>query len=465
MFVRRVQDPVHGLMEFRGMEAALVEMASAPEIQRLRQIRQLGLTHLVFPGAEHSRFAHSLGAAHLAIRFARQVRRVSRQLLSKSVQPQADDIRDLGLAALCHDIGHGPLSHMWEREVIREEFDRSAWKQALGLTGKQGLDGLKWHELTTQALLAWPEGDLHNRLERYESGLSDRIGGLLAGQHWLPYLPRLLNGDIDVDRCDFVARDAMFSGVAYGRYDLEWLMSTITLGFDHSEPVVGFDRRKAVRVLEQFLIARRALYDTVYQHRTVRAAEGMFGLFLKRLKHLTRNESLPPFSNRGLIRPIVRLFQTGTLQPEELLALDDSTLWVLVRDVAAHPRGDKALSELARRLLNRDLFKGVAVEPETVGQLKRKESKRRSDVEDIIRKVTGHTEPEYFFYLDELKLDLLAESGEPTGRYGSALLVDTGRSDRPVTLARNQDPFRAYRKETTDGFSSHGTLLMRSSSS
>src|SRR5438552_5396533 len=120
--VQRVQDSVHGLMEFRGMETLVIEVLRTPEVQRLRRIRQLGLVHLVFPGGEHSRLVHSLGAAYLAVLFGRRLR-------DAGVDDPA--IRDFALAALFHDLGHGPLSHAWEREIVGEHFDTARWKTKL----------------------------------------------------------------------------------------------------------------------------------------------------------------------------------------------------------------------------------------------------------------------------------------------------------------------------------------------
>src|SRR5580704_886929 len=121
--VQRIQDPVHCLMEFRGMETLAIDILRTAELQRLRRIRQLGLAHLVYPGAEHSRLVHSLGAAWLAIRFGRQLTDVARGFLMDALCPGEGAVRDIAIAALCHDLGHGPLSHAWERQVIGEKYD------------------------------------------------------------------------------------------------------------------------------------------------------------------------------------------------------------------------------------------------------------------------------------------------------------------------------------------------------
>jgi HD superfamily phosphohydrolase len=117
-------------MEFRGMESFAIEALASPELQRLRRIRHLGLVHLVFPGAEHSRFAHSLGAAHVMSRFANSL--ADARYLPDSLKPDEGLVRDLVLAALCHDLGHGPLSHAWEQRIVKD-FDRDSWLLSLGV--------------------------------------------------------------------------------------------------------------------------------------------------------------------------------------------------------------------------------------------------------------------------------------------------------------------------------------------
>lgn len=165
--VQRIQDSVHGLMEFRGMEAVVIDLLRTPELQRLRRIRQLGLAHLVFPGAEHSRLVHSLGAAFVAIRFGHQLHEKALDLLAAPLMPDETTIRDLAVAALCHDLGHGPLSHAWEREIIGN-FDPKAWCKSLGLDDSYQDAGLKWHELIGHGFLSWQEGQLNRLLEEHE---------------------------------------------------------------------------------------------------------------------------------------------------------------------------------------------------------------------------------------------------------------------------------------------------------
>ena len=442
--IQRIQDSVHGLMEFRGMEASSIDLLRTPELQRLRRIRQLGLAHLVFPGAEHSRLVHCLGASYLAILFGRQLQDAASDLLVPDLCPAEDSIRDLAIAALCHDLGHGPLSHAWEREIIGEHYSQRAWQQSLGLAENDALlpDKPKWHELVGHALLSWPDGQLHRLLEQQEEGLSTRIRQLLGGKYFLTYLPRLLASDVDVDRADFIRRDTHQTGVAYGRYDLEWLISTCMIGEEDysggSQLIVGFDGRKAVRVVEQFLIARRALYDTVYQHKAVRCAEGMVALFLRRLKHVIQDGIRVDVS--GFVAPLLKTVRGDAVGPEDLLALDDFSLTVLIDSVANSPSMDPTARDLANRIVARDLFKAVPLPSDTVNAYLRQPHSYARLYDAIKPYCPG--ESEYYLVVDTVKFCMLSD--DPKNR------VYIIGQDHKAKSANDHELLQSYRGVSKD---------------
>lgn len=443
--MKRVQDPVHGLMEFRGMESFAIDALQTPELQRLRRVRQLGLARLVFPGAEHSRFVHGLGAAHLAGRFAESLIVDSRDHLPRSLQPDETIVRDLVIAALCHDLGHGPLSHAWEQNIIGDldRDKRERWTESLGLGERSWLGSIRqWHELVTQALLLTP-GPLNDLLERVEKGTSERVAAILGGRFYLPYLTRLLQSDVDVDRCDFILRDAYQTGVAYGRYDLNWLVSTITVGIDPASeaPVLGFDLAKAPRVVEQLLIARRALYDTVYHHRGVRSAEGMVGLLLRLSHELAAAE--PAFLSEIVgFDVLVRAIAGEPLTTVELMELDDDSLWVLIGRLRKYARNEVA-RELAGRVLDRNLFKPVPIRPERLDQLTTEDYPGMMAKVDRVLSGLGYDHPEWFRFVDHAYFAFFhGKDGE------GSWFVDTSALQRPAEPVTAHPAFIHHPRES-----------------
>jgi HD superfamily phosphohydrolase len=407
--IDRIQDPVHGLMQFREMETVLLDLLSTPEMQRLKRINQLGLVHYVFPGAEHSRFIHSLGASHIAIRFGHHLKDSAYKQFSKFLLPSDDAIRDFAIATLCHDLGHGPLSHMWEREVIGEEFNRKKWCNKIEIDYTNDLGKLKWHELIAQGILAWKEGFLHKKLENHEDGFSKRISNFLKGSYYLQYLPKLLSSDIDVDRADYIKRDTQQTGVTYGKYDLDWLIATCKLGFEvnSGKLVIGFDERKGLRVIEQFLNARRALYDIVYFHKTVRCADGMYGLFLKRLRDLARNDSSGALSS-PIFKPIKAIVNGEGLNIPELLALDDVYLGSLINHVVNNGNSDSVLKDLGSWILSRKFFKMVPVESSQIEDFLPQEDSREK-IHRIIKKyVSG--DAKYYLVEDSKNFSMITDT-------------------------------------------------------
>jgi len=437
----RIQEAVHGLLEFRGLEAIVVDVLRTPEIQRTRRIRQLGLCHYVFPSAEHSRLVHSLGASWLAIRFARQLRDTTRGYLSDVLRPSETAIADLALAALCHDIGHGPLSHAWEREIVGREYDRAELFNSLNipLDLRSLFKDAPWHEITTAGLLLWKDGELNQLLENYSRGSALRIVRLLRGEYWLEYLPGLLRGEVDVDRADYIRRDTHQTGVAYGRYDLDWLISTCTVGEQPSNGkwVVGFDSRKAPRVIEQFLVARIALYETVYCHKTVRAAEGMVKNLFRRLKQVVRDGS-ESISSEVFHKAIL----STSVTPADLLDLDDFALFVLIGELS-RAAIDPIVRDLSQRILSRDLFKLVPVSSEDVENFLLNENSYDKLYE--VMKPFCPGDPQHYLVRDDYSFKFFNDQETDSGDLsGASFLIDSRRKAKPL---RDHSDLRMHKTE------------------
>jgi HD superfamily phosphohydrolase len=231
-----LRDPVHGLVSFESEEDAIVPaLLGTREVQRLRRIRQLGLTSLAFPGAEHTRFSHAVGSAHVMQRFLARLRQIDSDLPFWQ-RVTSERARDALAAALLHDVGHGPFSHLFE----------------------DALPGAVRHEKWTTRVILDESSEVNEVLRRHDAGLPLRVAALVEGKHELPYLAKAVSGIFDVDRCDYLLRDAHSTGVTYGEFDLAWMLRS--LRFEKTDgasaPGLAIDGMKGVTAIESFLLAR-----------------------------------------------------------------------------------------------------------------------------------------------------------------------------------------------------------------
>lgn len=255
--VLRLRDPIHGFIHADRLESALV---GSRAVQRLRWIHQLGLTFLVYPGAEHSRFSHALGAMHLA-------GRIFDALLDKRPELLPSDERAVArrlvrAAALLHDIGHAPFSHTTE-ERFEEPIN---------------------HEEMTARLLEHTE--IADLLERLGEGVRlEEVRRLLAGELEgdRRFLGQIVSGELDVDKMDYLLRDSLFCGVRYGVYDLDRLVETVTVIEDpeHGAAGIGIEAG-GVHALEALVLARYYMFTQVYFNVTVKALEHHLSAWLER---------------------------------------------------------------------------------------------------------------------------------------------------------------------------------------
>lgn len=225
----RIRDPIHDFIELEDFERAAI---NAPAFQRLRSIQQLAMTHLVYPGARHTRFEHSLGVCHIAGALARELGLPD------------EERRVVRTAALLHDIGHGPFSHVSEN-VLDD------------ISGVRGV-----HEAISVALMR-TDGPLRTAVGE---DLIDRAADLVAGAP-RSVLRDIVTGPTDADKLDYLLRDSYFAGVEYGRYDLHRLIDTATVIEDAHSSYLGFEH-DGVWAVEGLLLARHHMHRQVYGHKT-----------------------------------------------------------------------------------------------------------------------------------------------------------------------------------------------------
>jgi HD superfamily phosphohydrolase len=329
-------DPIHKLIAFEDnpCDRLLLRLINTPEVQRLRRIKQMGLTELVFPGASHSRFAHSLGVLHVARLFLDQFDRAWGRAL-------ADEQRTFILcAALLHDVGHGPFSHVFEL-----------------VTGQ-------WHESFTRAIIYNDETEVHRLLRGHDPGMPERLARFFdeedeeRGAGIPPYLAQVVSGQLDADRCDYLLRDSHATGTNYGLFDLPWLLAQL-----RPDPSGRrfYLTRKGLSAAETYLFARYHMYRTVYFHKTSRAAEVMLKLLFRRFKELVVSERI----GRDVSAALVQAF-TGQMSLTRYLEFDDHTITELFKTCARSD--DPILVRLADGLLNRRLYKAIDVTAQASAQ-------------------------------------------------------------------------------------------------
>lgn len=314
-----INDPVYGFISIPG--DFIFDLIEHPWFQRLRNIKQLGLTSFVYPGANHSRFQHSLGAMHL-------MDMALRTLISKGVEISEEEEEAVFCAILLHDAGHGPFSHALENSII---------------------SGISHEDLSVL---------LMRKLNEHFSGRLTMAIAIFQGTYRRKFLHELIAGQMDMDRLDYLRRDSFFTGVIEGSVGSDRIIRMLNVVGDSL--VVD---EKGIYSLEKFLIARRLMYWQVYMHKTVLSAESLLVRILKRAKEL---------ASKGTdlyATPALRFFLYNKIGPDDLIRdvkftpgliannftrLDDSDILVSVKYWA--DSSDKILSDLSSRLVNRALL-------------------------------------------------------------------------------------------------------------
>lgn len=346
---QRVRDPLHNLIEFSAneFEDAMWRVVQTGPFQRLRRVKQLGLSEFVYPGATHSRFAHSLGVFHTA----RRLMKIVEAHLGKTGFQETKAQRALA-AALVHDVGHGPFSHAFEAVGERLELP------------------LADHERISDRLIR--EGEIAEVLNELGSGFSNDVADVIKTGPGSIY-SAVVSSQFDADRLDYMRRDPLMTGTQHGAIDFEWLMANLEVGtvpYGVDEQQVGeVDTfvlgSKAVYAAETYVLGLFQLYPTVYLHKTTRGSEKILGELLFRVIMLARDGSGKKTGLPGK-HPLLT-FAKHPDSLERILALDDSVLWGALHLLSN--ADDETVSHLAVRLRDRKLYKCIDVRERLVAKL------------------------------------------------------------------------------------------------
>ena len=323
-----INDPVFGFLSIPN--ELVYDVLQHPYVQRLNRIRQLGLSYLVYPGAMHSRFGHSIGAMHL-------MQEAVTSLRLKGVEITDEEATAAMIAILLHDIGHGPFSHVLEHTIV---------------------DGVT-HEDISLLMMERINDDLVESQKAKDRPVDskplDMAIAIFKNEYPKHFLHQLISSQLDVDRMDYLCRDSFFTGVQEGRVASERLLKMLDVRND--KLVVQI---KGIYSVEKFLVARRLMYWQVYLHKTSVAAEQHLIKILSRAKELARSGKemfCSPALRYFLYQNVTfELFSPTSEALEQYALLDDTDVLSAIK--AWISSDDKVLSALSRSFVHRQLFRG-----------------------------------------------------------------------------------------------------------
>lgn len=310
-----INDPVYGFITIPN--DLIFEIIEHPFFQRLRQIKQLGLTSLIYPGALHTRFHHAIGSMYL-------MQQALHSLRSKRIEISDEEFEACLIAILLHDIGHGPFSHTLEFNLLNNVT----------------------HEKISVLFF--------ERLNKEFNGTLTTALQIFTNQYDRKFFHQLVSSQLDIDRLDYLKRDSYFTGVSEGHIGSERIINMLNVKDD--EIVV---EEKGIYSIENFLSARRLMYWQVYLHKTAVSGEEMLIKLIKRAKHLTQTGvkvDATPALKMLLERNIeLRHFNEDPEILDLFALLDDSDIWGSMKFWREHE--DTVLSGLSTKLLERKIFK------------------------------------------------------------------------------------------------------------
>jgi len=358
------RDPLYNYISIDvGRDRWLLELIDCPEVQRLRRIHQLGVSNFTYPGAEHSRLSHSLGVLHLMQAAVEHLERTFNDEQVKQARAP------LLAAAVLHDVGHGPFSHLFEPCLSID------------------------HEHWSREIILCPDSPCNKVLKSVTRSLPQTVADLIdpSNQDHPSWMNYLISSQLDMDRLDYLRRDSLFTGAGYGHFDWYRIVASLELDGERSNRNIVWPE-KSIMAVEEYVFSRYYMYQNVYLHKTTRGFEKIVEAMWKRAGSLKERGA-----DVDLVPSIASFWKTDNPAPAQYLAIEEFTVLQQIQNWSDH--ADKALADLARRFLFRDHF--VMIEPP------------RALVE---REMHRYGEPDYSAWESALK-DVLSEEGFAQDEY------------------------------------------------
>ncbi|HCW03564.1 MAG: HD domain-containing protein [Erysipelotrichaceae bacterium] len=344
--VKVLRDPIH---DYIHIEYKIIwDCVNSREFQRLRRIKQQGSSFVTYHTAEHTRFGHSLGVYEIVRRMCEEVKGIRNSLT-------LEDKIVVMLAGLLHDIGHGPFSHTFE-----------------------AISDIK-HEIYSCRILE-EDTEIHEILENAKRGLSSSVACVINHTHPNPLLSQMINAQLDADRMDYLLRDAYFTGTTYGEFDLERILRTLRVK-DNTIMV----KESGIHSIEDYIMARYHMYWQVYYHPVARSFESVLSALFERMRDLL---AVNPNALNGL-HVFDGFINVDKPTLEDHFLLDENVCFYGFQQLMFHD--DKILSDLARRLVNRDLFQYKDIDDSKL-------------IEQITKRATrAGYHPKYYIRMDRVR--------------------------------------------------------------
>lgn len=370
MSAKIFRDPLYNYISIdRERDGWLLKLLDTPEVQRLRRIHQLGVSYLTYPGADHNRLAHSLGVVHLM-----------QQALQHLQEPTADEHINRArapmlAAALIHDVGHGPFSHLFEPCL---GIDHEVWSKKI-------------------ILCEHKESNIYRILKAVDPSLPRTVADLIDKENveqpsWMRYM---LSSQLDMDRLDYLRRDSLFTGAGYGHFDFFRLLNTFEFHKNESDQREIVWAEKSMLAVEEYIFARYYMYQNVYLHKTTRGFEKMIEAMWRRAR---------TFFDAGedviLVPTIKDFWISRDPAVQQYLRIEEYTVLQQIQNWTNH--SDKSLSDLARRFLNRERFAMIEPPPAKDG-LVPSNDKWEEALLGLVKSKIGYDPPEMYCLKDNVK--------------------------------------------------------------